>query len=256
MNETSSIPTITIITPTTGRDSLYNLITSIKRQIDEKGETIPVHHILLWDKKREGKFLWPNDNGETLQPQDLEQQNSSLYTCNCIVINDHIVAPNAPGSALRAVGLMVSNTDYVTFADDDIMWENNHLVSILIPLLGKNAGWGYCMRKIWTKLPDDQYEFICIDDFESVGEEAKTPYKMVDNNCMVFKRRFGTSAACLYRETQQYNDDRQMYNFLKQYAGEPVITRQATVNQVCPDRLVDFFRQNGRTTIEENNGNQ
>jgi hypothetical protein len=65
---------------------------------------------------------------------------------------------------------------------------------------------------------------------------------MVDNNCMIFKRRFGTSAAVLYRETREYNDDRLMYAFLKKHAGEAGKTNAATINQVCPESLVDFFR--------------
>ena len=67
---------------------------------------------------------------------------------------------------------------------------------------------------------------------------------MVDNNCMIFKRKYGVSAACLYRNTEDYNDDRLMYNFLKQYAGVPAINIKASVNQVCPERLVEFFRTN------------
>ena len=106
-----------------------------------------------------------------------------------------------------------------------------------------NSSMAFCKRKIWTKLPNGQYEFLGIDEFESVGEAAKTPYKMVDNNCMMFSRRLGSSAAVLYRETVAYNDDRLMYDFLKTYGGNPGQTNNATVNQICPERLVNFFKQ-------------
>jgi len=49
-----SQPQITIITPTTGKKGLYKLIDSIDSQ------NIPCVHILLWDSKREGDFLYPN----------------------------------------------------------------------------------------------------------------------------------------------------------------------------------------------------
>ena len=44
--------------------------------------------------------------------------------------------------------------------------------------------------------------------------------------------------------TKEYNDDRMMYAFLKQYAGQPGKTGTATVNQICPVRLEQFFRMN------------
>jgi hypothetical protein len=106
----------------------------------------------------------------------------------------------------------------------------------------ENKNWAFCKRKIWTTLPNGQFEYLGIDEFESVGESAKTPYKMVDNNCMIFRRRFGVSAACLYRETKEYNDDRLMYAFLKKYAGGPGKTNEASINQVCPKKLENMFR--------------
>jgi hypothetical protein len=35
-----------------------------------------------------------------------------------------------------------------------------------------------------------------------------------------------------------------MYNFLMKYAFEPAKSELVTVNQVCPDRLVEFFSTN------------
>ena len=43
---------------------------------------------------------------------------------------------------------------------------------------------------------------------------------------------------------QEYNDDRLMYSFLKQHAGPLGRTEQATINHTCPDRLIQFFREN------------
>ena len=73
---------------------------------------------------------------------------------------------------------------------------------------------------------------------------------MVDNNCMVFNRRLGSSAAVLYRETTEYNDDRLMYNFLKKYGGDPYLSDEATVNQICPEKLEEFFTLNCDKVVE------
>ena len=218
-------PIATIITPTTGKQDLLNLIGGIVKQ------NIPVCHLLLWDSVREEGGLNPIDI--------LDQPN---YMVNNIEIKGNTVNGGAKGSSLRAVGLMAAQTELILFADDDVVWEDSHLSTMLTAI--QNSNWAYCKRKIWTKLPDGAYEFLGVDEFESVGEEAKTPYKMVDNNCMIFRRRFGASAACLYRETKEYNDDRLFYDFMKKYAGEPSKTLTPTINQVCPTKLIEFFRVN------------
>ena len=240
-------PKITVITPTTGKDSLFMLIDSIRQQVDSEQNPIDVFHIILWDNKREGQFMWPDYENKELQVED-----NGNYSSLCLILPGSFGQKTAPGSALRSIGLMAAQTDFVTFADDDIVWEPNHLYSVLNLIEQSKANWGYCMRRIWTKRDDGQYEFICLDNFESVGDESKLDYQMVDNNCMVFKRRFGTSAACLYRETKEYNDDRLMYQFLAKHAGIPVKTRLSTINQVCPDRLVEFFRTNGSNQYDAN----
>lgn len=227
---------ITVITPTTGKESLFNSINSLKNQ----KHPVPINHIILWDNRREGKFLFPDSSGKVSIPSTLEVEEGS-YSSNCIVIKDDFINGRAAGSSLRAVGLMIANTEWVTFMDDDVMWDSNHAESILDSI--KNSEWGFCKRRIWTDT-DEGYECLGIDEFESVGEEAKTPYKMVDNNCMIFKRKYGISAACLYRNTTEYNDDRLMYNFLMKYAGTPAKSGLATINQVCPERLIAHFREN------------
>lgn len=210
-------PLVTIITPTTGKKSLHKLINSIKEQ------KIPVHHFLLWDDKKEGDFI--------------HSHKDSNYIIDSINISGSVVTGTAYGSALRSVGLMAAQTEFVTFADDDVFWDNNHLTTMLSSI--SNFEWVCSKRKVY-----DDDEYIGVDNFESVGEEATTPYKMVDNNCMMFKRKFGALAAILYRETKEYNDDRLMYQFLMQYAGKPAKTNLASINQSCPKRLVNFFKSN------------
>lgn len=224
-------PIVTIITPTIGADSLFKLIESLQ------GSSISYRHIILWDDKRVDKFLYPSKKVSVLSPYDLEQKYPSI---NCIVIKGSMIQGKAAGSALRSVGLMAANTPFVTFADDDVWFEDRHLEIMMDAI--KNNQWVYCVRKIWTS----DGEYLGEDRFESVGnsKNRKVPYEMVDNNSMMFSRRMGSSAAVLYRETKDYNDDRLMYAFLKKHAGIPSETNQATVNQICPKRLEKFFRQN------------
>ena len=227
-------PAICVITPTTGKDSLFKLIESITKQ------KVPVKHIILWDDKREGVFLKKNLSPFTLEKP--EYWDKFKYLAECHVIKGSSVQGQAYGSMLRSVGLMLATTDLVTFADDDVIWEENHLITML--QLMDSHEWGFCKRKIWHKLNETEFEYLGVDEFESVGEDAKTPYKMVDNSSMIFKRKYGVSAACLYREVLTYSDDREFYQFLMKYAGKPGKTNLATINQVCPTRLENFFREN------------
>ena len=213
---------ITVITPTTGKESLGRLIDSIDSQ--SKGR---VFHLLLWDDKRDSD----------VNPESFNS--ASRHS---------IVAPNgsgrnqdAPGSILRAAGLMLARTSWVTFADDDVWWDNNHLDEI--ELLMNSCNWLSVLRRIY-KPPN--CELIGIDRFESVGDDIcrKVPYEMCDGNTMAFKREFGVGAAYLFRETVEYNDDRLLYGFLKQYAGPRGKTNQASINQICPDKLINFFLSN------------
>jgi len=214
---------VTVITPTTGRGSLLRLISSIDAQECEFG----IRHLLLWDDKRAVGSPLPD----------------ALFGPNrwCLVMPDGFGKfGDAPGSALRAIGLLAADTPWVTFADDDVWWDRNHIQTIWQSAQGHN--WASTLRFIWSS------EGIClgVDRFESVGDDRgrRVPYEMCDNNCMFFRREFGVAAAPLYRQTLQYNDDRLMYAFLKQHAGRRVTTRVPTVNQICPDRLTAFFRDN------------
>lgn len=216
-------PTITILTPTTGKDSLNRLVESIDNQ-SVKNST---YHILLWDDKRE-----PNSPA----PESFNSENRFS-----------IVAPPgsgrngaAPGSQLRSLGLMAAKTPWVTFADDDVWWDENHVAAMQHSLT--NVSWASTLRRIWSPSGDE----LGVDKFESVGDDPtrRVPYEMCDGNVMICRRELGVQAAMLYRETVEYNDDRLMYAFLKSQAGPRGRTGSATINHICPDRLVEFFRNN------------
>lgn len=225
-------PIISVITPTTGKNSLMLLQDSIRKQ------GVPVEHILLWDNIRQDEFMNGNSPSSLIKPNDWDDHNMLVTN---IEIPYRTKNGLACGSALRAIGLMAAQTEFVTFADDDVIWEDDHLISMIEAI--QTSNWAFCKRRIWAKLGLDKYEYLGIDEFESIGEESKLDYKMIDNNCVIFRRRFGSSAACLYRETKEYNDDRLFYQFMMKYAGKPNQTGKASINQVCPPKLYHMFKE-------------
>jgi hypothetical protein len=211
---------VTVITPTTGRPALDTLV----RSIDKQNQASTVFHLLLWDQKRDTSRAPETYNG----PDRLS-----------LVLPDGMGRNGkAPGSPLRAVGLMAANTPWVTFADDDVCWEENHVSAVLNALTGHS--WATTLRTIWSPWG----ERLGVDRFESVGDDPGrlVQYEFCDNNCMIFRRELGAAAAVQYRETQEYDDDRLMYNFLKANAGPRGRTNIPTIHQLCPRGLVDFFR--------------
>ena len=215
---------VTIITPTTGKNSLHSLIEMIGKQT-----VSDTYHLLLWDDKREANSLNPE-----------EFNSSKRHSIVCPPGTGRQGA--APGSMLRSIALMAAKTPWVTFADDDVWWNPEHLEKMLaVP----NVHWVTTLRKIWTN-SETGLSYLGVDRFESVGDDhtRNVPYEMCDGNTMMFKRELGVAAAHMFRETTEYNDDRLMYAFLKKHAGPRGKTNLPTISQICPDKLTDFFRTN------------
>src|SRR5271156_4078306 len=76
-----------------------------------------IFHLLLWDQMRDAAAKSPEsyNSGRRLSvvfPARLGRNG------------------NAPGSPLRAVGLMTALTPWVTFADDDVRWDGGHIAAL------------------------------------------------------------------------------------------------------------------------------
>ena len=105
---------MTVITPTIGRPGLQKLIECINKQTIKN----KIYHIILWDdfKIKECPAI------ETFSgPRTLNLRLSDGFGKNGF----------APGSPLRAIGLIAATTPWVTFADDDVIWDDDHAESVL-----------------------------------------------------------------------------------------------------------------------------
>ena len=214
---------LTVLTPTIGRPGLDELIASIDAQTLGASR---IFHILLWDDMRAPQARSPAAYDG---PRRLSLVLSAGFGRN---------GP-APGSPLRAVGLMPAPPPGVPLADRAVAWAPDHAESLLAAASGLN--WASCLRRI---IAPDGGE-IGVDNFESVGDDPsrRVPYEMCDGNTMLFRRELGVAAAPLYRETTRYDDDRRLYAFLKAHGGPRGRSARASIRQVCPAHLEAFFRQ-------------
>ena len=217
-------PSVTVLTPTIGRPGLAELMASVDAQ-----RNVPRPcHLLLWDATRAPGAPVP-------EALDTPHRFSLVLPARHAFPGFH---HRAPGSALRAIGLLLATTPWVTFADDDVCWAPDHMARLLAAAQGLQ--WASTLRRMRT----ESGERLGVDRFESVGDDAdrQVPYEMIDNNCMLFRREWGVRAAPLYRETRSYNDDRLMYAMLKAEAGPRGRTGRATLDQCSPPALVEMFR--------------
>ncbi len=218
---------LTVITPTTGKPSVTRLIESVDKQTIANR----IFHLLLWDDVRDAAAPRPDaydspGRRAIVLPAGFGRNGA------------------APGSPLRAVGLVAAQSPWVTFADDDVRWDPDHAEALLAA--GERHNWVSTLRRIWSP----KQEYLGIDRFESVGDDPsrRVPYEMCDNNVMAFRRELGSAGAPMYRETTAYNDDRLMYAFLKQHGGPRGRTGRPTIDHTCPERLVAFFRHHCAAT--------
>lgn len=213
---------LTVITPTTGRQNLLRLRETIRSQNNSN----EIYHIILWDDFRQEDAI-----NET--PEELNDE----HTLSVYVPGD---LGKPYGSHLRAVGLMLAQTPWVCFADDDVWWENNHY-DTLKQIIDGGFEWGGVRRNVWN--PYDNTK-IGVDNFESVGDSPtrKVPYEMMDGNTMLFKRQYGVYASPIYREVETYDDDRRLYSYLKECTDKYKLLEIPTINQTCPNKLVNMFK--------------
>lgn len=203
----SLITVITALNKNTQSCDLYNLISSLKEQ------NIPICHILIGDNRWFYNYIGYNDK---------YSENTNTYTENFVKING-IIGKNENSTAeLTSIGLMIADTEFVSIADPNIMFDPNHFEQLLGSIAGNK--WNYSKRKIWS---ETRSSITGGKEFEYIGKDEVT----IDQNCLIFNRRFGSSAACLYRESKKIEDNL-MFEFLTKYAGAAIGTNNHTVNFV------------------------
>lgn len=214
---------LTVITPTVGRPELDKLIDSIRNK--QTISTDDVYHLIMWDDRID----------------DPEKDPQSYNSENTFSVQIPGSLGKVFGSHLRAVALMMVQTPWVTFSDDDVWWEPNHYATLTNIMDDPNGNdWGGVRRNIWNPFTKER---IGVDNFESVGDspDRNVPYEMLDGNCMVFKADYGFYGSPLYREMNGYGDDRKLYAYLKECNVNYKLLNTPTINQICPEKLVNMF---------------
>jgi len=209
------MPSVAIVTATTGRDTLRETIGSVKAQ------THPCQHYVFWD----GVDINKDASHET----EVLHTRLPVKTGGNGMMNGGIVAASA----------FLVQEDYICWLDDDNWIEPDHIETLLKAVEGK--GYAHSLRK----LVEDSGDFFDFDDFESLGKHSG----FIDLNCYLMDRSLATQIAPLWYKTtgDLMVGDRFVYEALKQnnlVGGE---TGKYTVNyRLNPKRDLRpwFFKGN------------
>ena len=205
---------LTVITATTGRDELYDAVKSVQGQdckhlvvIDGREFESDAKIILLKADFQGDVMVLPENTG------------FGGYLCHRIY---------------SAIPTLV-NTQYISFLDEDNWYEPDYVEVMLKAIEGYRVA--TCRRIVYT----EEKEFICVDNFESIGWNGK--YHLYDTNTMMFKREawIYVYASRMYRK---YDGDRRVSTAVhfSPVDWQKHITRPL-VNYRSPERLYNFFRK-------------
>ena len=216
----SQNPIFTVITPTVGRKSIYKL-----KKILQK-ETIPYVHLILWDSKR---------CEDAVRPCDLEDDVTYCYEFH----HPLYARQNARNDVwLRAVGISLARTPYITFSDDDTWPEENHLHRVYKYMIENKLDYTHCIRRMWSP----NCEAIGEDRFEAIGELNSFGYTLLDNSSLFLNSKAALIVMQVFLQNQVYGDDRVTHGPLKKYCSGKRID-QVLKNHTCQPNLEAFFRK-------------
>ena len=217
---------IMVITPTTGKHTLYKAIESVQNQ------TIKTEHLIVLD----GQEAW---NKVRTTP--------SNYNCKWMMLPENVGGNGWYGHRVYAAMPLMVNADYILFLDEDNWFEPNHVETMINKIKSKDLMWAYSLRKIY----DERGQYVCDDDCEALGRYPAFydhTVNFVDTNCYCFKREYLVNIAHAFYG--QWGADRPFYKAAASALPSFGCTGEATVNYRAPERLLGMFKEGNKLMKE------
>jgi GT2 family glycosyltransferase len=211
------MPSVAVVTATTGRDSLVECVESVFNQ------TVPCKHYVFADGR------------ETI----FESKANMLNLQNLCMLPVKTGGNGMMNGGIVAASAFLVQEDYICWLDDDNWIEPDHIENLLKAVEGK--GYAYTLRK----LVEDSGDFFDYDDFESLGQYSG----FIDLNCYMMNRQLAVQIAPQWYKTtgELMVGDRFVYEALKQNNIPYGETGKYTVNyRLNPKRDLRswFFKGN------------
>lgn len=219
---------VTVITSTIGRLSLLKLAKTLSEQ------EVKVVHLVMWDKKKIEGGLLPNDE----RLNEFINDNYSIYHYD-IKHPFNLTGEERVDNNLRAVGVSLSNTEYITLIDDDCWVEKNWFVEGIECIKKNNLEYCYAQRYIWK----DEEERLGYDNYESIGCNNKLGYDLIDMNTLLYHKCVKRLLISLIFKYNSYKVDRELCTYLSKTCDGKDI-KKPFLNQISPDFLLKFHTSN------------
>ena len=214
---------VMVITPTTGKDTLYKALDSVANQ------TVKTEHLVVVDGAKAQDNLTINNI-----------QVPPNWNGNMMPLYENVGANGWYGHRIYAAMPMMVNADYILFLDEDNWLEPNHVETMIDKIKSKDLMWSYSLRRICNEAG----EYIEDDDCESLGRWP-TFYdhnvNFVDTNCYCFRREHLVSVSHTFYG--QWGADRPFYKAASTKLPAFGCTGLATVNYRTPERLLNMFKE-------------
>jgi glycosyltransferase involved in cell wall biosynthesis len=215
-----------VITPTTGKDTVFKAIQSVKDQ------TMTAEHLVVLDGVQKADGYMPKN------------------LLKVIELPENVGGNGWYGHRVYAAMPLLVNADYILFLDEDNWFEPNHVETMINKIKSKDLMWAYSLRRICN----EDGEYIGDDDCESLGRWP-TFYdhtlNFVDTNCYCFKREYLVRVAHSFYG--QWGADRPFYKAAASTLPSFGCTGEATVNYRAPERLHSMFRE-GNAAMKKSYG--
>ena len=206
---------LTVITATTGRDELYDAVKSVQGQ--------DCKHLLVID-------------GEKYTEKTVRIMSKSGFKGDLIILPENTGFDGYLCHRIYSAIPTLVNTQYVSFLDEDNWYEPDYVEKMIESIIGRNIA--TCRRNVYT----EEKEFICVDNFESIGWNGK--YHLHDTNTMMFDRELWVNEFAVEMYGKWVNDryvSNKIYMSLQPYPS--IHLSNPLVNYRSPERLYNFFRK-------------
>lgn len=239
------MPSVTVITATTGGQYLKETIDSVQAQV-LNGDVSLTHLIVV-------------DGPDCLEKVThvVDDANTSKVTTTVLPLPYNTGGDGYLCHRIYGALPMLVNTDYVAYLDDDNLMEPSHIQKMLNAIKDKGSRWGYTLRTI----VDDTNTELMKDTCESLGLIRPTCIntldRHIDTNCYMFERDLAVQLGPLWhRRTRDKKPegmleaDRQIAQTLIQNEPSGACTRQYTIRYRVANRddsvTSEFFERGNR----------
>jgi glycosyltransferase involved in cell wall biosynthesis len=245
MNFDLILPTVSIITPTTGGLHLERAIKSVNAQTYKN-----IQHLIVVDgshRAKDADIIFKNNppiNGEVIYLP---------YSVGSDGWNGHRIYGSMP---------YLVKGEWITYLDDDNWYEPNHIETCINNVARNKTGWTFSLRKI----VDINGNFICNDDCESLGKWPSILSDkdfFVDTSCYLMHKHLAISISSIwyrkFRQPGMVEVDRAVCRALRDitsnnYTGTSKYTVNYTVGNTPQSVQKEFFIQGNQKMLEKYNG--